>query len=310
MASQPTYDSSRWQSRIATLTPPSSNESIRINYIDCPPPSTSNAKGTICLIHGFPQTSYQFRHVIMPLSDAGYRVIAPDYRGAGQSSKPLSGYTKSQMASDIHTLLHTTLSIPHKIHIVGHDIGGMIAFAYARLFPSHTASLTYGECPLPGTTLYDSIRGSPDVFHFLFHRIPDLPEALIAGREDIYLKHFFDKQSANSAFLGQADLQVYVQAYSQPGAMRAGLDVYRAFEEDARENREWVEREGKMRVPVMGLVGGEFLLVEHTEGMLGEMHEEGFGVAVVEGAGHYVAEENPEGFVEEVLGFVEGIKGE
>ncbi|KAF2792280.1 soluble epoxide hydrolase [Melanomma pulvis-pyrius CBS 109.77] len=293
---------SRWQHRIATITT-STKESVRLNYIDCASPSSVDSKGVILLIHGFPQTSRQFRHVITPISDAGYRVIAPDYRGAGQSSKPAAGYEKSQMAEDLHLLIHTQLEISGKIHIVGHDIGGMIAFAYASRYPEDVASLIWGECPLPGTNVYEQVKGSPDAFHFLFHRILDLPEALIAGRERIYCKHFFDKQSYNSAAITDEDLDHYALAYSQPGAIRAGLEVYRTFEQDAKENREWVSKNGKLRVPTLGMVGKEFVIAPHAETMLGEMHEQA-EVLIVEGSGHYIAEENPEAFVEGVLGFV------
>ncbi|KAF2877051.1 soluble epoxide hydrolase [Massariosphaeria phaeospora] len=295
-------DTDRMQHRMATVTP-STGESIRINYIDCPPPPSKGYRGAILLIHGFPQTSYQFRHVIIPLSDAGYRVIVPDYRGAGLSSKPGSGYEKSQMAEDLHYLLHHNLKIQEKVHVVGHDIGGMIAFAYVSRYAEIVASVIWGECPLPGTELYEQIKGTPDVFHFVFHQILDLPEALIAGREREYCKHFYDKQTYNSAAISPADLEHYALAYSQPGAMRAALGTYRAFEQDAKENREWLSAHGKVKVPSMGMVGKEFLFGPHIEKMLEETTE-GAEVFVVEGSGHYIAEENPKAFIDGVLEFV------
>ena len=102
-----------------------SDPEIRIFYTECLPAS-GGTKGTILLIHGFPETSYQFRHVIGPLAEAGYRIIAPDYRGAGYSSKPPSGYTKDVLAQDLFKLVHDRLGVQDKIHVVGHDIGGMI----------------------------------------------------------------------------------------------------------------------------------------------------------------------------------------
>ncbi|KAF2109786.1 soluble epoxide hydrolase [Lophiotrema nucula] len=296
------FDTSRWKQHIATITT-SSGEDVRINYVDCASPPSSDNKGAVLLIHGFPQTSYQFRHVITPISDAGYRVIAPDYRGAGQSSKPLQGYEKSQMAEDLHLLVQSHLGIKDKIHVVGHDIGGMIAFAYVSQYSEDVASIVWGECPLPGSNIYENVKSSPDVFHFVFHRILDLPEALIAGREKIYLKHFFDKQSYNGAAITPADLEHYVLAYSQPGAIRAGLEVYRSFEKDAEENRKWLKENGKVKVPGLGMAGKEFLLAPHTEGMIGEFHED-FEILVVEGSGHYIAEEKPEWFVKGVVEFV------
>jgi pimeloyl-ACP methyl ester carboxylesterase len=295
------YDSTRWENINTNITT-ASNETIRLSYISCAPASTAT-KGTILLIHGFPETSYQFRHVITPLSDAGYRVIAPDYRGAGGSSKPVTGYTKAQMAEDLHLLLHSHLQIEGKVHIVGHDIGGMIAYAYAHLYSKDVASLVWGECALPGSELFEAIKGMKEVFHFLFHQILDLPEALIAGREDIYIKHFFDKQTVVANFLDQRDFEEYVLAYKQPGAMRAALNVYRAFEEDAERNRKWLAQNGAVKVPSLGLFGGGFKLAEMAEGMVQEMCEGG-EMRVVKQCGHNIAEERPTEFVEEVLGFV------
>jgi pimeloyl-ACP methyl ester carboxylesterase len=295
-------DASRWRQRIATITT-SSNEQIRLNYIECSPQSLTKAKGVLLLIHGFPQTSYQFRHVITPLSDAGYRIIAPDYRGAGQSSKPLNGYQKTQMAEDLHILLRSHFDIKEKVHVVGHDIGGMIAFAYASRYPDDVASVIWGECPLPGTSCHEEVKGTPDVFHFVFHQVPDLPEFLIAGKEREYLKHFFDKIAYNSGAITSEDLEHYALAYSQPGATRAGLEVYRAFEKDAEENREWVKKHGRVKVPSLLMMGKEFMLAQSAESMANEYHE-GAEVLTVEDSAHYIAEENPQGFVKGVLEFV------
>lgn len=143
-------DNPSWQHRVVDV-----EDGVRIAYIDCPPGSSDGPeKGTILLIHGFPQTSYQFRHVINPLAQAGYRVLAPDYRGAGASSKPLAGFTKSIMARDL-VLLLDVLAVKSPIHVVGHDIGGMIAFNLVARHASRFATLTWGECPLPGTSVYD-----------------------------------------------------------------------------------------------------------------------------------------------------------
>ena len=185
----------------------------------------SKTLGTILLIHGFPQTSYQFRKVIPGLSKAGYRVVVPDYRGAGGSSKPmkLDGYRKTQMATDLHRLIHDHIGIKSRVHVVGHDIGGMVAHAYASLFADDISSVIWGECPLPGTTTYDQSKTSVQHFHFNFHSVLDLPEALTADRERIYLQHFYDKLTYNSGAITPADTDFYTSDFSKPGAMRAGL---------------------------------------------------------------------------------------
>lgn len=226
----------------------SPESSIRLAYIDCHPPVGIHKKGTIVLLHGFPQTSYQFRHVIPPLAEAGYRIIAPDYRGAGASSKPPSQFSKSTIALDIKKLLEH-LAITEPIHLVGHDIGGMIAFALASRYPELLSSVTWGECPLPGTSAYEADRTTHAVqqFHFIFHRVLDLPEALTAGRERIYLNHFFSKIAYNANAISSDDLDYYAGVYSQPGAMRCGFEIYRAFEDDAEENQRWLKENGKCR---------------------------------------------------------------
>ncbi|PSN65692.1 alpha/beta-hydrolase, partial [Corynespora cassiicola Philippines] len=293
-----------WLTSIASIIT-SSGELIRLNYIQCLSPSLPNKKGTIILIHGFPQTSYQFRHVITPLSDAGYTVVAPDYRGASQSSKPLAGYAKFQMAEDLKLLLHSHLELKEKVHIVGHDIGGMVAFAYAAQYPENVATLTWSEFQvLHFTSCWPSqqqMKGTPDVFRFVFHQIRDLPESLVMGKEREYLKYFFDKLAYN--IIGPIDLDRYVVAYTQPGAMRAGFEVYRAFEQDAEDNRKWLAENGKVRVPVLGMGGRKHLIAQHMEGMMAEVHDS-TDALFVEGSGHFIAEKDPESFMKGILEFV------
>ena len=295
-------DSSTWRHLVASLR---TDPPIRIAYIDCP--ASESQKGVIVLLHGFPQTSYQFRHVITPFAKAGYRVLAPDYRGAGASSKSASGFTKTIMAEDILLLLDE-LRITERVYLVGHDIGGMIAYALASRYPKRVASVVWGECPLPGTAIYRTNRTSLAVqqFHFIFHGVLDLPEALVAGRERIYLNHFFSKLAYNTAAISSADLDHYAEAYSQPGAMRCAFEVYRAFETDAEENVQWLTLNGRISVPAMALSGDKSSHKNEAYGMFEEVHEPGtFKLGVVLEAGHYIAEENPEGFISEVIMFIE-----
>ncbi|KAK3114800.1 hypothetical protein LTR53_006496 [Teratosphaeriaceae sp. CCFEE 6253] len=280
------------------------SEAIRLAYRDVKP--TGDQRGTIVLIHGFPQTSYQFRHIMPLLAAEGYRCVAPDYRGAGKSSLA-SDFTKRAMADDVVKLLDK-LDINEPVHLVGHDIGGMVAFAFARQYPDRLKTVCWGECPLPGTQAYYRARTEHvvDFFHFIFHSIPDLPEALIQGKERAYLTHFYDKISYNMDAFTDADIDHYTAAYSQPGAMRCGLGVYRAFEQDAENNRAVIERDGKVRVPTMILSGEHSRHGQEAEEMGLEVTEQGsLELGVVGGAGHYLAEENPEGFVETLLCFVE-----
>jgi pimeloyl-ACP methyl ester carboxylesterase len=145
-------------------------------------------------------------------------------------------------------------------------------------------------------------------FHFIFHCVPDLAVALVTGRERIYLSHFFRKIAYNAAAITDEDLDHYVRAYEQPGALRCAFETYRAFEEDARELREWISANGKPCVPAMSLSGARSRHRDSAERMFAEVHRDGtFDVAVVPDAGHYIAEENPGGFVEETLRFIKKV---
>lgn len=289
---------------IAQIPSPSS---IRLSYLDQAPNPSTEYRGTILLLHGFPQTSHQFRHVLPLLAEKGYRCIAPDYRGAGHSSKPLEhDFRKTTMASDIIQLLDH-LGINDPVHVVGHDIGGMIAFALASRHPERVRSVCWGECPLPGTEVYRKARTENAVqyFHFILHCVPDLAEALLSGREKIYVQHFLDKIVHNRDAFSAEDVDVYADAYAQPGAMRCAIEMYSTFEEDARENLAWVRENGKCRIPSM-VMSGEFSHQRSgAEEMAKEVTEDSvLEVGVVEGAAHYLAEENPEGSAKTVLQFV------
>ncbi|KAJ6151657.1 hypothetical protein N7470_007254 [Penicillium chermesinum] len=209
------------------------------------------------------------------------------------------------MARDLYALIHDHLAIKSKIHLVGHDIGGMIAHAYVSLYPQDVASIIWGKCPLPGTSCYSANRSMPEQFHFVFHCVPDdLALALVSGRERLYLNDFFSKLSFNANAISASDCEYYTLQYSQPGALRCAFEVYRAFQEDALENIESLRLKGKCMRPVLILSGSESRHAPVAEGMVSEVYGGDIQVAVVEGAGHYITEENPTGFVQAVLEFV------
>lgn len=211
------------------------------------------------------------------------------------------------MAADMIALLDH-LRIKESVHVVGHDIGGKIAYALASRFPDRVRSVIWGENILPGTSIYQASRGENAVkyFHFIFHCVADLPEALVAGKERVYVSHFLEKITHNLGAFTEADVDFYANAYAQPGAMRCAFGVYRAFEEDAKENLEWLAENRKCRVPTMVLSGEKSPVSKGAEQMASEVTDEDcLEVGTVEGAGHYIAEENPEGFADAVLEFVE-----
>ena len=225
-------------------------------------------------------------------------------RGAGGSTKPRSGFDKTTMARNLHTLITSVLSIKEPIHLVGHDIGAMIVHAYDTEYPSSTASICTGEAALPGSPAFEARAASLGAWHYTFHAVLDLPELLVAGKERIYLKHMYDRLSQNPDAISDADLGVYAQSYSQPGALRCGFDVYRAFEEDAVANEKRVEEKGKCGVRCLALWGEKSYTDEEMATAMVGRYFERVAFGSVKGAGHWVAEENPGGFVESVLAWV------
>jgi pimeloyl-ACP methyl ester carboxylesterase len=285
---------------------------VRLHYYDC-----GEGSDTLVLLHGFPQTAWQWRHVIEPFAKAGYRVIAPDYRGAGHSSRPRSdhgypadlrgevtlprgGYTKWEMAEDIHLLLHEHLGLTEPAFVLGHDIGSMVATAYAFRYRADTRALGYGEASQPGTDFFERMKRTPTEWHFSFHNVLDLPELLVAGRERLYLQYFYDRHAARPTAV---DTDTYVQAYEQAGALRAGFDLYRAFEQDAADIRAALAAEGKLTIPCLGMYGQAS--VAHAGGAeeIGREIADDVTVDAIPGSGHWIAEENPKDLVASLLRF-------
>ncbi|KAF4550395.1 Alpha/beta hydrolase-like protein 9 [Elsinoe fawcettii] len=284
------------------LTRPVDSSPLRLSYISAPS-TTSICLGTILLVHGFPLTKHQFHLAIPLLTSAGYHCLAPDYTGAGLSSKPLTSYTKSALATDLLSLLDT-LTLPSPIFVVAHDIGGMIASSLLLQSPERFSAAVLGECPIPSTSADDVAQRDINHFHFPFHSHVDLAVSLVSGKEETYLRYFFDKQAYNRSAITDADVDVFAKAYAQPGALRATFLTYEALEQDRREFRE-VLGKGKGRTPVLALCGERSHWGREPGWLFREVFED-VQEGKVEGAGHYIAMENPEGFVERVVEFLKG----
>lgn len=255
---------------------------------------------TIVLIHGFPQTWWEWRHVIPLLAQNGVRVIAPDYRGAGNSSRPVSGYDKRTMASDIYRLLREHLRVEGPLVLVGHDIGLMVSYAFAQEYRDEVSHLVIIDAPLPGTEVFERLKSDPRLWHFAFHGARDVAEMLVSGRERQYLQTFFHSRCFNPAAL---DLETFVSAYSAPGAMRAGFELYRAFEQDAADNREFLRRNGKLKIPVLAIGGTISNSGPLLEEMMFEVAEQ-VTAARIPDTGHWVPEENSKALTQTLLDFV------
>jgi pimeloyl-ACP methyl ester carboxylesterase len=271
---------------------------LRLHYV-----TAGSGERTIVLLHGFPQTWWEWRHVITALADEGFRVIAPDYRGAGNSSRPTSGYDKRTLADDIRRLVRDHLGIKTPIAIVGHDIGLMVAYAYSQSYRDEVTHLTVIDAPLPGTKIFRLMRSDPRVWHFAFHGARDVPEMLIAGRERLYIQATINARIFDPSAIGPQDLDVYASAYSQPGAIRAGLELYRSFDTDDADNTDALKASGKLKIPVLA-AGGDISTFGPLMGeMMREVSEKVTEVRVPR-TGHFVAEENPADFTRELLKFL------
>lgn len=269
---------------------------------------SSSSGPPLLLIHGYPQTSYAWRKVVAPLDDAGFRLIIPDLRGAGGSGRPEAGYDKLSLAGDCAAVL-ADAGVDEPLIVVGHDIGSMVAYAFCQRYRDRVAGLVVLDAPLPGTEVFDNVRREgAKVWHFHFHQALDIPEALTAGREAFYLERFYHDLAYDASAISVDDLAVYVRAYSQPGAMRAGFNWYRAFEKDVGDNRRLLKERGKLTIPVLA-IGSEFGRYAKLIGAMMSEVAERVEVAVVPRAGHWIVEENPTDFANELIRFARSLSG-
>src|ERR1700681_3558256 len=185
----------------------------------------------VVLLHGYAETSHMWLPLISKLADK-HTVIAPDLRGFGESSAPPDGYTKAAMAQDIHALVKSLKY--DRIRLVGHDIGLMVAYAYAAQFPAEIDRVVLMEAFLPGVGDWNHVFLLRDLWHF--HFFGKTPLALVTGRERIYLEHFWNDFAADATkSVPEADRKFYATEYARPGHMKAGMEVFRAFPKDAED---------------------------------------------------------------------------
>jgi pimeloyl-ACP methyl ester carboxylesterase len=202
----------------------------------------------VILLHGYAENSHMWRPLMVELAKTRL-VIAPDLRGFGQSSKPSGGYDKKTMAQDIHGLA-ALLGLKRE-SIVGHDIGLMVAYAYTAQYPAEVDRIVLMDAFLPGVGDWKSVWLLRDLWHFHFYGVT--PLKLVAGRERIYFEHFWNDFAANPKHsVPEADRRFYAAAYAQPGAMRAGFEVFRAFEQDAKDFAEF--QQTKLTMPSSSLL--------------------------------------------------------
>ena len=257
---------------------------------------TAGKGDPVILLHGYAQNSHMWRPLMMELSKSRL-VIAPDLRGFGKSSKPLSGYDKKTMAQDVHALAQS-LGFQHEV-VVGHDIGLMVAYAYAAQYPNEVERIVLMDAFLPGVGDWKTVWLLRDLWHFHFYGVT--PLKLVAGRERIYFEHFWNDFAADPKHsVPEADRRFYARAYAQPGAMRAGFEVFRNFEQDAKDFAQFAET--KLTMPMLVLTGekasGEFLI---EQARLVDTNVEG---VVIKGKGHWLMEEAPQEVIPRLVAII------
>lgn len=257
----------------------------------------SGGKGpAVVLLHGFGESGDMWAPLAAELVKT-HQVIVPDLRGFGLSDHPASGYTKKAEAVDIAGIVKALGATD--VDLVAHDIGNMVAYAYAAQNRDHVRSLTVIDAPIPGVFEWTQEKAGHHVWHFSFYG-PD-EERLVAGRERIYLDRFFNEFSANPRGVSEAARVHYAALYSKPGAMHSAFEQFKAFDQDSVDNQVFMAQ-GKLKIPVLALGG------DHSYGarMATIMRVVATDVRgdVVPGSGHWIMEENPAATTKLVMDFL------
>jgi pimeloyl-ACP methyl ester carboxylesterase len=250
----------------------------------------------VILLHGYTQTSHMWKPII-PLLAKRFTVIAPDLPGIGDSEVPPDGLDMKTAAVRIHALVKS-LGI-EKACVVGHDIGLMVAYAYASQFPKDTEKLVVMDAFLPGVAGWEDVYNNAGIWHFRFNGAT--PEALVLGRERIYFEHFWNDFAADkNRSLSEADRVAYTAAYARPGRMRAGWAYFVSFQQAAKDFAELSKV--KLTMPVLA-IGGE----KANGALLGEQMKlvaTDATTVVLKDTGHWVLEERPKETAEALVKFL------
>jgi pimeloyl-ACP methyl ester carboxylesterase len=262
---------------------------VRLHYL------VAGKGSPVILLHGYAQNSHMWRPLMKELAKT-HLVVAPDLRGFGDSAKADSGYDKKTMAQDVHGLAHS-LGI-QKAGMAGHDIGLMVAYAYAAQYPAEVDRLALMDAFIPGVGDTTGLFLLKDLWHFHFYG--KTPLALVNGRERIYFEHFWNDFAADGTkSVSEADRRFYARKYAQPGAMKAGMEVFRNFDQDAKDNAVFATTKLTMPVLVLGgeKSGGEFLISQ------GKLIATNVEEILVRGSGHWLIDEAPKQVIPKLVEF-------
>ena len=265
-------------------------DGIKLHYL------TAGHGPAVLLIHGYAETSLMWRPII-PLLAGKFTVIAPDLPGIGDSGIPKDGLDMKTAAIRIHALAKS-LGI-EKARVVGHDIGLMVAYAYAAQFPAETEKLVVMDAFLPGVAGWENVYNNPAIWHFRFNG--PTPEALVRGRERTYFEHFWNDFAADKTHsIPEADRVAYTIAYSRPGRMRAGWAYFVSFQQAARDFAELSRT--RLTMPVLAIGGdkanGDLL------GLQMKIVATDATMVVLKNTGHWVLEENPKETTDALMKFL------
>jgi len=254
----------------------------------------------VVLLHGFGDTGDMWAPLAADLAQ-DHTVVVPDLRGMGLSSQPPAGYDKRTQAADIRSVL-TTLGLD-RAAIVGHDIGTMVAYAYATRYPEQTEKLIVMDAPVPGVPPWDSIVRLPALWHFDFGG-PDA-ERLVDGRERIYLDRFWNEFAGDRSKIDEATRTHYAEIYARPGAMHAAFAQFNAIRQDAEDNK--VAMATKLAMPVLA-IGGEKSFGANEAAVMRNAAAD-VTELVVPNAGHWLMEEAPSVVIPAIRAFLSNDRG-
>ena len=250
----------------------------------------------VILIHGYAETSRMWKPLIPKLAQR-FTVIAPDLPGIGDSSIPTDGLDMTTAAVRIHALV-ASLGV-QKAEVVGHDIGLMVAYAYAAQFPAEVGKLVLMDAFLPGVDGWEAVYNNPAIWHFRFNG--PTPEALVQGRERIYFEHFWNDFAADKTrSIPEAERQAYATAYARPGRMRAGWAYFVSFQKAGKDFAIFAST--KLPMPILS-IGGEMANGDAL-GRQAKLVGSDVTAIVLKDTGHWLMEEKPEETQKALLKFL------
>ena len=265
-----------WAEPIAART--ADVQGVKLHYL------TSGHGAPLLLLHGYAETSLMWRPLMPSLAER-FTVIAPDLPGIGDSAIPAEGLDMKAAAVRIHALM-SSLGF-QKAEVVGHDIGLMVAYAYAAMYPAETTKLVVMDAFLPGVAGWEGVYNNPGIWHFRFNG--PTPEALVRGRERIYFDYFWnDFATDKTRSIPEADRKAYASAYARPGRMKAGWAYFVSFNQAAKDFAELART--PLTMPVLA-IGGEKSLGEVLGAQMKSVARD-VTVIVLKNTGHWILEEN------------------